>query len=179
MVKPKILSTEILASTNIFQIEGVHLKFSNGEERKFERLCGHIHDSVMIVPVLDNDTVLLAKEYGVGLDDYYLGFPKGTVLANEDILLAANRELMEEMGYGARKLQLLKSLSSAPAYTTRSMKLVLAMDLYERRLPGDEPEAIEVIPFKLSELDQLMARSDFHEARSIAALYMVRDFLKR
>lgn len=175
--KPIILETKILASTNIFQIEGVHLRFSNGAERHFERLKGHARESVMIVPIIDKETILLVREYGVGLEDYYLGLPKGTVDRNEDILEAANRELMEETGYGARQLRLLKPLSSAPAYTTRKMRLVLATDLFEQRREGDEPEEIEVIPWKLNQLDLLLDRDDFHEAKSIAALYMVRDLL--
>jgi ADP-ribose diphosphatase len=175
--KPKILDTKILASTKLFQIEGVHLRFSNGEVRHYERLRGHAHEAVMIIPVVDNETILLVREYGVGLEDYYLGLPKGTVGIGEDTLVAANRELMEETGYGAKKLCFLKSLSSAPAYTTRKMKLVLATDLYEKKLPGDEPEEIEVVPWKLDALDLLLEREDFHEARTIAALYMVRDLL--
>lgn len=174
---PIILETKIIASTAIFQVESVHLRFSNGAERYFERLKGRGQEAVMIIPVLDNETILLVREYGVGLEDYYLGLPKGTVDNNENILSAANRELMEETGYGAKKLQLLKSLSSSPSYTTRKMKLVLAMDLYEQRLVGDEPEHIEVVPWKLNELHLLLEREDFHEARSIAALYMVRDLL--
>jgi hypothetical protein len=47
--------------------------------------------------------------------------------------------------------------------------LVLARDLYEERLPGDEPEELEVVPWKLDALDQLILREDFSEGRSIAA----------
>jgi ADP-ribose diphosphatase len=177
--KPTILETTVLAKTRVFQIEGVHLRFSNGQERHFERLRGgRGAEAVMIIPVLDRDTILLVKEYGVGLEDYYLGFPKGTVDEEEDVLVAANRELMEETGYGAKKLQILKRMSSAPAYTTKQMKMILATDLYEQRLVGDEPEDIEVVPWKLSQMDQLLMRDDFHEARSIAALYIVRDLIK-
>jgi ADP-ribose diphosphatase len=54
---------------------------------------------------------------------------------------------------------------------------VLASDLYEKRLDGDEPEPIEVVPWKISALDELMKCKDFTEARSVAALYRVRDLL--
>jgi ADP-ribose diphosphatase len=53
----------------------------------------------------------------------------------------------------------------------------LASDLYQKRLDGDEPEPIEVVPWKISALDELMGCQDFTEARSIAALYLVRDLL--
>ena len=175
--KPDILAVQTVASTQIFAIEQVHLRFNNGQERYFERLRGHGQEAVMIIPMLDQDTVLLVREYGVGLEDYFLGLPKGTANVGEDILTAANRELMEEIGYGARKLQVIKQLSSSPAYNTRTMSLVLATELFVQELPGDEPEKIEVIPWKLNDLSQLCQRDDFHEARSIAALYLVRELM--
>lgn len=53
--------------------------------------------------------------------------------------------------------------------------MVLAEDLYPQRRAGDEPEPIEVVPWRLDALDALLAREDFSEARSIAALFMVRE----
>lgn len=54
------------------------------------------------------------------------------------------------------------------------LQIVLAEELYPSRLEGDEPEAIEVVPMKLSELDDWVWREELTEARSIAALYLVR-----
>ncbi len=173
--KPEILESKIIASTRIFQVEEVHLRYANGQERHYERLKGSKEAAVMIAPMLDDDTILLIREYGVGIEDYSLAFPKGIVDPGEDILDAANRELMEETGYGARKLSLLKTMTNSPGYSTRPMYLVLAQDLYEKKLPGDEPEEIEVVPWSLSQSSALLARDDFHEARSIAALFLLRD----
>ncbi len=55
--------------------------------------------------------------------------------------------------------------------------IVLATDLYPNRLQGDEPEEIEVVPWKLSEIDTLLQAADFTEARSIAALFLTRRHL--
>ena len=91
---------------------------------------------------------------------------------------AANRELMEEAGYGAHKLTRLKTLTLAPGYLNHRMELVLAEDLFEHRLQGDEPEEIEVLPWSLHELDALFVRDDVSEARTIAAMFLVRDKLR-
>ena len=56
--------------------------------------------------------------------------------------------------------------------------MVLAEDLYPARLEGDEPEAIEVVPWPLARLGELLQHEECTEARSIAALYMVRDILR-
>ena len=84
---------------------------------------------------------------------------------------------MEEVGYGSRDLRHLTSLTLAPGYFGHVTHVVFARDLYERRLPGDEPEEIEVVPWRMSALKELVAQDDCTEARSVAALYMVRDFL--
>jgi len=55
------------------------------------------------------------------------------------------------------------------------IRVILAEGLSESSLPGDEPEPLEVFTWKLSQLDELVAREDMNEARVIAALYMARD----
>jgi ADP-ribose diphosphatase len=96
---------------------------------------------------------------------------------DDDPLQAADREMREEVGYGARDLRLLKTLTIAPGYIQHHTHIVLARDLFADKQPGDEPEPIEVVPWRLSDWHSLMAQTDLTEARSIAALYMTREFL--
>ena len=56
--------------------------------------------------------------------------------------------------------------------------LVLARVLYEERLTGDEPEILDVVPWKLDALHELILAEDFSEGRSIAALFLVREWLR-
>ena len=57
--------------------------------------------------------------------------------------------------------------------------LLLARDLYPATQPGDEPEPLEVVPWKLNRLDELIAGNECTEGRSLLALYMVRDLFMR
>lgn len=172
--KPIIHKHEIVAQSKLFSIEEVHLEFSNGEERIYERLRGKRKmGAVMIVPFLDDETILLIREYAVGTERYELGFPKGLIEPNESPEQAGNRELMEEVGYGANEIKEVFQLSTAPGYMGSKMITVFAKGLYEKRLPADEPEPIEVVPWKLSELHSLLNEPDFNEARCIAALYLI------
>ena len=133
----------------------------------------------MVVPLLDNNTVLLVREYAAGVHRYEIGFPKGRVEANEDILEAANRELKEEIGYGSRKLEHLTSLTIAPGYLEHATNIILARELYEEKLPGDEPEELEVIPWHLDNIDNLVSSGECTEARSLAALFLTKEYIKR
>lgn len=177
--KPKIITKATVAKSRLFHIETLELEFSNGVQRNYERLirgagCG----AVMIVPMLDNDTVLLVKEYAAGLDRYELGLPKGKIDPGEDRFSAANRELKEEVGYGANSLQHLTKLSLAPSYMQHSIDVIIATDLYPEKLPGDEPEELQVIPWSMNDIPGLLASGECSEARSIAALYLTRDYLR-
>jgi ADP-ribose diphosphatase len=158
--------------------ETLDLEFSNGERRRYERTRSSGHGSVIIAAVPDRDTVLLIREYAAGMHRYELGLPKGRMDAGETVLDAANRELKEECGFGARKLTRLRSITLAPTYLSHEIHLVLAEDLYPERLPGDEPEELEVVPWKLDALHELMLREDCSEGRSLAALFIVREVLK-
>jgi ADP-ribose diphosphatase len=175
--KPTILNRQTLAKTRLFKIEQLDLRFTNGVETRYERLVGSPQGAVLIVPMLDDDTVLMIREYAAGIENYELTLPKGRIEADEDLLDAANREIMEEIGYGAAQLHHLTSLSLAPGYVGHFTHVVLARDLYPQKTEGDEPEPLEVIPWRLSDLPRLLLREDCTEARSIAALFLVREYL--
>ncbi|MDH3638489.1 MAG: ADP compounds hydrolase NudE [Gammaproteobacteria bacterium] len=177
--KPAVLHKQLIVETRVFRIERVDLAFSNGEQVQFERLLGSAGGAVLIVPCLDDSTIALVREYGVGVERYELGFPKGLMDEGESPQVAADRELKEEIGYGSGKLTLLKTLSVAPGYANFTTHIVLAEDLYPAKLPGDEPEPLEVVLWRLDDLDRLLARDDFVEARSIAALYLFKRMRKQ
>lgn len=175
---PKILNTQTLVKTRLFHIQSVDLEFSNGVNVQYQRLKGSSTGAVLVVPMLDDDTVLLIREYAVGVERYELALPKGHIEKDEDMLAAANREIKEEIGYGASKLEHVTSLTLAPGYFNHTTHVILAQELYPQRLPGDEPEAIEVVPWRLSMLMELLERDDITEARSIAALFIIQQRLK-
>jgi ADP-ribose diphosphatase len=175
--KPQILNSHIVAKSHLFKIESLDLKFSNGVERTYERLVPGGSGAVMMVPINENGEVLLIKEYGVGIEDYTLTLPKGAVDLGETLEHAANRELQEEICYGAKELHYLKKLSLSPSYMKSGIDVYVALDLYQASLEGDEPEPLEVIAWPLSNIDELVMRSDVTEGRAIAALYLARHWL--
>lgn len=178
--KPEIERRCSIAQSRLFSIEALELEFSNGEQRTFERLTsnGHGAGAVMIVAMPDPDHVLLIQEYAVGVEDYALTLPKGVIDPGEDIITAANRELREECGYGAHVIEPLIELTLAPNYMTHRIHVVMATQLYEERLPGDEPEPLIVEKHGIEDIGALLARGDFHEGRAIAALFIARERLR-
>jgi len=174
---PTIVSSTISAKSRFFAIEELELKFSNGVERTYERMKGGGRGAVMIVPYIDQATMILIREYACGTHNYELGFPKGLIDPGETPEQAANRELKEEIGYGAEQLIPLKSLAMAPGYFGSTMHIFIATGLYPQRLEGDEPEPLELVQWPCQEIERLMSDPDFNDARSVAALLMAQQYI--
>lgn len=177
--KPTVLAREIVASSRLFRVEELQLRFSNGVERTYERLVGkgNGYGAVMVVAMLDAEHAILVEEYCAGVDGYELSLPKGLVEPGEDILVAADRELKEEAGFGAHELEWLAELSLSPGYMSQKIQVVLARNLYEERLPGDEPEPMGQARVNLKDISSLVQHPQFSEGRALAALYLARDVL--
>ena len=178
--QPEILSVRTAARSGLFHIEAVKLRFANGNEREYERLAGSAAPgAVVIVPLLDTQNILLVREYAVGLERYELGLPMGLMHPGESALEAANRELTEETGYAARKLQRLHTLALAPGILGYRMDVVLATDLYPHHLQGDEPEPLESVQWPLDRLDELAVNGTISDARTLAALFVARGAVSK
>lgn len=177
--KPSILATTPLFRSRVFEVEEVHLRFANGVETRFERLVGSPYGAVLTVALNEANEVLLIREYAVGLHRYELGLPKGRIEDGESPLEAGVRELREETGFGAERLEKLGELTLAPSYSTLCAHVVLARGLHYAPLQGDEPEPIEVVPWPLARLAELVGMPECSEARTLAALFMVREHLAR
>lgn len=173
---PKILDVNVIAKTRIFEIQAVDLRFSNGEERTYERLTPQRRSSVMVLPI-DKNHLIFVKEYAVGSERYELNFPKGIIDSGEQPIEAANRELQEEIGFGANKLTPLRPLYSSPSHMFGLMYCFIAEDLYPSQLEGDEPEPLEIVRYPLAEIDKLLADPNFAEARNLSALFLLREHL--
>ena len=174
---PHIDNAQLVAQSKLFKIEQLDLTFSNGEQRLYERMKGSGRGAVMVVPVLNDDEFIIVSEYAAGTHSYELGFPKGLIDPGETPEQAANRELQEEIGYAAKRFVKLKTLSTAPSYFSAHMHLYLAFDLTPSKLPGDEPEPIQMLTWSWSDAGELLQRDDFCEARSVTALFMAQQYL--
>ncbi len=172
--KPDITAVTTLARSRLFHIEQVDLRFSNGREVQFERLQSHSAEAVVIIPI-EQDDLILIREYAAGTERYELGFPKGSIDAGEDPLSASNRELREETGYAARDIKPLRRIVMSPAYFNHASHIVLARGLYMDPLPGDEPEPLELVRWPLERMWDLPQHDEFSDARNHLALYLLGD----
>lgn len=176
--KPKILSVRTAARSQLFHIESVQLKFANGTRREFERIAaGPCPGTALVVAMPNPTTVLLVREYAVGIDRFELSVPMGRMEPGESPIAAANRELMEETGFRAGNLRWLHTLTLAPGILAYQAEIILATELTPCALDGDEPEPPELVYWPIARLDQVARTGEISEARTLSALFLARSIL--
>lgn len=179
MAVPELIAARTVAATRFFRIEEMDLRFASGEERTYERLAGGGRSAVIVVAVNDADELMLIREYCAGFHEVQLTLVKGATDVDESLEDAANRELKEEIGMGARSMKFIKNLTVAPGHMGFTINVMLATDLYPESLPGDEPEPPELVTWPLARMEELLSGAEFREARAIAALCLAIPMLDR
>lgn len=134
-------------------------------------------DEVLVVPLTAQDEVILAIEPSAAFGEPTLVLPGGETEVGEPHDVTANRELQEEVGYKAGRLDFLGELRPFSKYLTVRSFIYLARDLTGSKLAGDEDYTIEQLRVPLSEFDDPIRAGRLLDARVIAALYMARQFL--
>ena len=126
--------------------------------------------AVMIVPLLDDGRLLLERQYRYPMGRVMLEFPAGKLDAGEDKLACAQRELGEETGYRAAEWAHAGVLHNAIAYSDEGIEIFFARGLTpgERRL--DEGEFLDLVTHTPAELEQLAARGELTDAKTLIGL---------
>ena len=130
-------------------------------------------DVVAIVPMDADDNVFLVRQYRLPAGESLLEVPAGGVDEGESIEAAAQRELREETGYRAGRLERLSGFFVSPGYCTEFIHVFLAMDLIEDPIDGDEDEDISLERVPMSEAVRLIEGGGIKDGKSIIGLLFV------
>lgn len=129
-------------------------------------------ESIGVLPLKDNQTALLVRQYRHAVGESLLEIVAGSLDPGEDAEAAAQRELAEEVGYRAREIIPLGGFYLCPGYTTEYMHIFLARDLQPATGTADEDEQIELEEIPLAELYRRARAGKLRDAKTVAALLM-------
>lgn len=127
--------------------------------------------AVVILPLLDDGTVLMERQYRYPLHDVFIEFPAGKIDPGEDPLLAAKRELEEETGYSGGEWQFVTTIHNAIAYSDEHLDLYLARGLKPGAAKLDEGEFLETFTASIDELLQWVREGKITDVKTVIGIF--------
>lgn len=169
--KFKLVSEKKVLQSRVFSVHDEQWNAPDGSS--FQRHTVRHPGAVAVVPLDADGNVLLIKQFRPALQDFLLEIPAGTLEVGEAPLACAKRELIEEVGFAAKKWKKLGAIALAPGYCNEIIHLFVAWDLKPAQAEQDEDEHIEK-PEKFSpeELRAAMASGKIRDAKTLSALML-------
>lgn len=130
--------------------------------------------AVAILPLLDEKTILLERQYRYALRRHFYELPAGKIDAGESELQTARRELLEETGYVAESWKYLLTLHPCVAYSTEHIAVYLARELRFQGHPGEDGEFVETLVMPIARAEQLLASGEITDAKTIIGVLWAR-----
>src|SRR4051812_19994177 len=174
----RVLSSSTLCDAGFLQLARKRVAGPDGEE--FDRHVVHHPGAVVVVPVDDDGTVLMVRQYRVAVGAALLEVPAGKRdVDGEPPETTAARELEEELGRAPGRLRLLCEFYNSPGFTDEYTYLYLATELEprERAAVSAEEAAMTIERIAFGDVDALIAARDIVDAKSIIGLQLARRLL--
>lgn len=169
MSKPRTLASSMIYTGRIFDLRIDEVR---EDDLEYKREIVVHKGSAVIVPVFDDGTVALVRQYRHAAGKFMLEVPAGSLEIDEVPLTGAIRELEEEVGVVAEKVELITEFYVSPGFLTEKMYVFLATSLNKtaQNLDGDENIEIERIP--LAAAVEMARDGLIEDAKSIIGLMM-------
>ncbi|MDO8530943.1 MAG: NUDIX hydrolase [Dehalococcoidia bacterium] len=131
------------------------------------------HQPAVVMVALDGgDNVILVRQYRKAVEAELMEAPAGGLNDGESPEQGAQRELEEETGFRAGRLQSMGGFYSAPGFCTEYLHAFLCTDLRRVGARPEEDEEITVVPTPVARIPELIRTGQIRDAKSVAGLLM-------
>lgn len=165
----KVLSSETIFKGRIFDLRVDTIREGSLEYQR--EIVVHA-GSAVIVPLFDDGSVALVRQYRHAAGGFQLELPAGGIEQGETFEQAAARELEEEIGFRAGKIEKLTEFYVSPGFLTEKMHVFLATELTESTQNLDDDEIVEIVRIPLTEAIQMTQDGRIEDAKTIVGLMM-------
>jgi ADP-ribose pyrophosphatase len=178
---PKAVEEKILKSETIFEGKEIRVRrdtIQTASGAPVEKAIVERPDEVLIIPQISSGEILLVKQFRRGVREILLELPGGKVGKGESALEAAQRELEEETGYRAEKMEELKEVLINPSWLTSKHTFFLAQELSLVSQPKapDQDENIEIVKLSFEEALAKVDSEEIKDAKTILGLFLAKKF---
>jgi ADP-ribose pyrophosphatase len=166
---PKIISSQKVFEGRVFNVTVDTVREG---ELTYQREVVHHHGSAVILPLFDDGTVALVRQYRHPAVRYLLEAPAGTLDEGERPDDGAARELQEELGLVAARMEKLSEFFVSPGFCEEKMWVFLATELTQGPQRLEEDEVLEVVRLPIEEALEMITSGEIQDAKTIIALIL-------
>ena len=166
---PKILSSQKVFAGRVFNVT---VDTINEGEITYQREVVHHNGSAVIVPIFDDGTVALVRQYRHPAVRYLLEVPAGTLAEGERPEIGAARELKEELGLVAVRLEKLSEFFVSPGFCEEKMWVYLATELSEGEQALEADEILDVVRLPIGDALEMITSGEIEDAKTIIGLIL-------
>lgn len=174
MTQPAQQSPQIVDSTEIFsgRVFSVTVDTIREGEMTYKREVVHHPGSAVIIPAFPNGTVALVRQYRHPALRYLLEAPAGTLNHGERPEEGAARELEEELGFVAGKMEKLSEFYVSPGFCEEKMWVYLATNLTATAQRLEDDELLEVVRMPVQQALEMITDGEIDDAKTIIGLML-------
>lgn len=166
---PEILSTRDIYKGKIFDVIESDIR---DDDVQYKREIVVHKGSAVIVPLFDDGTIAFVRQYRYAAEKFLLEVPAGTLNKGEDPKLGAARELEEEIGVRAGRIEKLAEFYVSPGFLTEKMFLYLATDLTDTKQALEVDEILSIERHSVSNALHLVQNGEIEDAKTIIAIML-------
>lgn len=166
---PKIINSEKVFAGRVFNVT---VDTVSEGELTYKREVVHHRGSAVIVPVHDDGTVVLVRQYRHPAVRYLLEAPAGTLAEGERPEVGAARELQEELGLLAGRLEKLSEFFVSPGFLEEKMWVFLATELSEGTQQLDDDEVLDIVRLPIADALEMITSGEIQDAKTIIGLML-------
>jgi ADP-ribose pyrophosphatase len=168
-MKPEILSNETIYQGRVFDISIAEIREN---EAVYKREIVNHHGSAVIIPVFEDNTIALVRQYRHAAQEYLLEIPAGTLSPDENPETGAARELEEEIGVKAKNIEFLCEFYVSPGFLTEKMNLFLATNFTESVQNLDEDEFLSIERLNFEDAFEKIRTNEIKDAKTMIGLIL-------
>lgn len=135
--------------------------------------------AVGVVPLTDDGFLILVKQFRKAVEKSLLEIPAGKIEINEEPKETALRELAEETGYRAEKMEYLFEFYTSPGFSNEKVYLFLATGLTEGEANPEDDECIQIKKYKIKDLIEMVNRGEINDSKTIIAILYAERYLNQ
>jgi ADP-ribose pyrophosphatase len=173
----QLIEKQVLYAGAKLRLEIHHLEDEETLKRTKREVVVH-PGAVVVLPFLDAETILLIRNRRYAVGQILVELPAGTLEKGEDPINAAGRELLEETGYLAGRLQSIGRFYTSPGILSEVMYAYAARDLEQSHAALEAGEEIELVPVKLPAAIGMIRDGQIFDGKTIATLLMHERFFR-